>query len=486
MSAGSVDSSMATPPDLPLPDPPDRANPLDAPADGLVVASPARRRPFLVGSPTLEVVGDELDGVERATGEAGDLLRELRTGGGPCSNVLLGPRGLRRELVGPGGTVLETLLVADRRPGFVAQWAAPTEGGLALDLRWRVPDASAHRTSGSVVRVRGPRGPDRLFALVPGPGRWQMETGPEGLEVRARIVADTGPVTLLAGTVERPDGGDRLLRCLARVSVLEARARRHLERVRTELLATRTGVAEVDDGLAWAVARITDAHPRRAEPEGLDRLWLVAGLLSAGDHVGALRWLESPPTHPGDVLALGWWMKWTGDAGPVRAHRDAVRRVLEGPGPLTPFPSAIGSAARREWTDALEAVEGRRTDGAPEPATRTPGPVTLPMVGGSAPGDVDATVLDAVVGEVGGRTRSPIRDGGSDALRAWSLYNLGRPDEAYLPFRDHLARGTRSSAGLWAGRGTASEGRPTDGPGHTHDPVAAALVPAVLLLGLLG
>lgn len=474
--------------ELPLPDPPDRIGTLDAPSDTLVHGGPAGHRPFLAASRRIEVHGTESGGVDRVVAEGAEVLLGLRTGGGPCANVLLGPRGVRRELVGPGGTVLETLLVADRHPGVVIQWTTTTAGGLALDVRWDVPGRSvAQRSSGPILRVRTERGPDRLFALFPGTARWEMDAGPDGLGVRVRVRAHHEPVTLMAGTVASNDDGSALLRILGRSKVLENRTEAFLTNVRQELLRTRTGVAEIDDGLAWAVARTAGAHPLHrsaADPlaPSLARVWMVAGALAAGDVEGARSWIDAEPVDPAGALALGWWVRWTGDTAPFRRHRDATLEVLSRDRSRSAagraHSGAVGRAARTTVAEALEALGDEavaaslRRTAANGPAMSheagTPG-VTLPMLGDSTGIPTDEAVLAMVLGgpEAPASDLSSLQTssiaGVSRALRVWALYAADRSDEAYVLLRDHLAEGVRHG-----------------------DPLVAALVPAAVLHGLLG
>jgi hypothetical protein len=74
----------------------------------------------------------------------------------------------------------------------------------------------------------------------------------------------------------------------------------------------------------------------------------------------------------------------------------------------------------------------------------------------------------------------PGESGVDRALRAWALFTVGRPDHAYGLLRRHMADGLGNGAGVWPESGTA--GRESL-PG---DIVAAALVPAVFVHGLLG
>jgi len=434
--------------------------------------------PFLAASRWASVRGTELGGVTAVAVAGIDVLQALKTGAGTCANVLLGPRSLRRELFGAGGTVLETVLVSDRHPGVVAQWRASAGSGLALDVMWTVPGAAAaHRSARSILRVRPESGPDRLFALHPPPDTWEMESGARGLTVRVRVRAEEGAVTLLAGAVPAHDEGSDLLRSLAATEPLLVRAEAFAETVRTRCLAVTTGVPELDDGLAWAVARTAAAADPRGrllgDPEstGLTVLWTVVGALAAGERAVARDIVRESPTDIERVLALGWWVLWTGDARPLERHRSRALEIL------SPAPDdVIHRVARRVTLQALEALGDRSaaTHLRGQPAVR------LPTLTGSAKSDGGReAILSAVFGDVGPgihRARSGPR-GPERALCAWAHFACGHATEGYELLREHLTDGMRAGTGLWPSG---------DDSGSHYDPIAAALAPAVVLNGLFG
>jgi hypothetical protein len=197
----------------------------------------------------------------------------------------------------------------------------------------------------------------------------------------------------------------------------------------------------------------------------------VIGALAAGDREIARDFVERSPVDVADVLALGWWVLWTGDLVPMERHRSRALEILSADGG-----DVVHRAARRTTRLALEAMGERDTADrlGDRRAVRLP---TLVASGGS--GSDREAVLAAVLGEAsptvrgaGSGPRGPER-----ALRAWARFAGGRPEEGYALLREHLADGLRRGAGLW----------PTDeDEGHPHDPVSAALVPAVILNGLFG
>lgn len=492
---------MTSGPSLPIPEPPGPVAPLQGPSDALIHAAPAARRPVLLTSSRTRASGTEMEGVHRVSGDGQPLLAELRTGAGPCSTVLVGPREMRRELSGPGGTVLETLLVADRHPGMVAQWHTPGGGALALDVEWEVPGpVVAQRSSGAVLRVRPEKGNDRIFAFHPAPDTWDIRRDPGRLRIRVRVRGDEGRVSLLAGTAAPEDDGGALLTVLSGARALEARADAFARAVREERLATRTGVPGLDDVLAWAVARTSSAAGAGIHPGGgLDTLWLVAGALASGDHAAARALVAGPPADPAGVLALAWWVRWTGDTDLPGRHREAALAALKAGEEVATTPTAdlVLPAARDGLAEALEAL-GDRTAArllreappapAPSRARQSAAPrggVSLPMARGPGTAEDDRGAIGRAVLGAGGPS-SPIEperpgeEGVARALRAWALFATGRPDAAYPLLRRHMADGMTNGAGIWSGERDA--GRSPD----SGSDAAAALVPAVFLHGLLG
>lgn len=466
-------------PDRPLPLPakvPPEPGRLSGPSDALAHVGPAAQRPFLASSRCAAIRGSESGGIASIEVHGAPVLADLTSGAGACANVVLGPRSVRRELVGRGGSVLETATVADRQPGVVAQWVASGGGGLAVDVTWTVPGrASAHRSSGSMLRVRPEMGSDRLYHLDPAPGTWDMETRPDGLRVRVRVRADHGRVTLVLGTVPpRVDGSD-LLRALLGTEALNNRADAFSRNMRADRFAIRTGVVELDDALAWAVARTAGAGsmpPDGPSSPALETYWLVSGALAAGDLGTARALVDRTPESGADVLALGRWVLWTADSTPLIRHRDAALAVLG-----RNRDGIVERAARSALRRALEAA------GTPVGSTELDHTAAfkLPTVDAPSPGSghQDERLLTAIL--LGGPFPSGASvmatEGTNRALHSWALFSAGHPETGYGLLREHLAQGLRTGAGLWP-----------DGPeaGRFHDPVSAALVPAIVLCGLLG
>jgi hypothetical protein len=304
-----------------------------------------------------------------------------------------------------------------------------------------------------------------------------MATRPDGLEVRVRVRADEGRVTLAVAQVAPDQDGTDVLRALAGTEALATRAASFSRVVRADRLAIRTGVGELDDALAWAVARTAAASrsggvlhgPSR--PEELEPFWIVCGALAAGDRETARALVDRAPERIGDVLALARWVLWTADPGPLTRHRDAALTVLEENQDDTAY-RAARSTIRRALEAAGEALDGTGLEGA--------APIELPILAGpSGPGPRDGPLLAAIL--LGGPF--PVRPdvmtatGADRALCAWGLLSAGHPDVGYTLLREHLAEGLRTAAGLW----------PTGAESATfHDPVSATLVPAIVLCGLLG
>lgn len=450
---------------------PTTAPPLHGPSDTLARAAPARPRPFLLAVAGASARGIETRGVEAVERSGRLVLAGLSVAGATCGNVLLAPAHARRELAGPFGTAMEILLLTP--DGLVAQWTTATD----FELEVVVPGASACIEGGRLTVVG--RDGIRRIEIDPTPewGDVADGLGPAALlRVRARMRGASGPARLRATS-----GGDEAeitaaANRLARAR--EAHAESDALALRTRRLATRTGLPELDDGLAWAAARLDAAlgdadasvHELAAgEPFPFDpasrRAWTALGAVASGVR-------PAPTAEPASalgMLALARTALWRGErlraAASLPVEIDAAR-------------AAARRAALLALADALEPWEGKpHADGlrveANARARSSNGGLRLPTLGGTS-NDLLASALDLP-------GRSPFRAppgapaaGLARALTAWAFMNDGAIDAGFALFRRHLGDGFAAGAGLWS-----------DG-GRIHDPAAAALVPLVFLDGLLG
>lgn len=510
---------------LPEPTPPPGA--LRGPSDSLARAGSARGRPFALATARVHVTGSELAGVRAVSADGWPLLAELACDAGVSASVVMSPAEMRRELVGPGGSVLETVLAGDRMGGIVAEWrpAAPA-AARTMTLRWSIPvrgtigaladDAlEAWRTGEevlAVVRRLAPRAANHVLCqLTPAP-RWRVSAGVGRVRVEAVVaVPRDGRATLLAASGRTHDDAAAALRALAAAPAVEAR----LERSVTDLCSTRlcldTGVRELDDALPWAAVRLRGALGpsgfRRGSQNGgagdtvaplafpldddSDAAWAGFGALASGDVAAARRAADRGLDHPLHALLLGWIVGWTGDPGLLEVrHLDAVQAAA------SLDPAALDSARRTVWRAALdawleaaeclgdppwtEALRARRaTLDEPGPSPRAGRP--LPMVG-TPPSSADAphaALVEAVLAG-GRRWTPPVGDPDSAVergLRAWAAYASGYHAEGFRLLRSHLAAAFEVAPGSWRA-----------GPRHPRwdDAAAAGLAPAATLFGMLG
>jgi hypothetical protein len=491
---------------LVLPPLPSSGTPLHGPSDTLARADRARPRPFLLTAPGASARGIESRGIEGVECGGRLVLGRIEVRGASCGNVLLAPAQARRELVGRHGGVMEVLLLTP--DGLASQWTpsgAPPASALHLALE--VPGA-AWRAEGPRFTAAASDG-IRMLHVSPAPV-WSVREEPGILVLSADVDAHSAPVQLLAcAGDDAADAGARLAR-LARGG--EARAEGDLVAHRTRGLAARTGVDELDDGLAWAAARLDAAtgagrahvHDLAAgEPFPFDpgsrRAWTALGALAAGGRA-------EPPGSAGselELLALARASAWRG----TRMPADAVAWArAEGPRPAAGREVGTRAFAARDTTrvvspdgardvarsaallalaDATEPWQGKeRAQELRAAATRTTprapaGARRLPTLGSSAAASATLAATLAAALDLPGRARfvAPAEDpppGLLRALTAWACLNEGDVDRGFALYRRHLADGFAHGAGLWP-----------DGS-RIHDPAAAALVPLVFLEGLLG
>lgn len=450
---------------------PTAAPPLRGPSDTLARAAPARPRPFLLAVAGASARGTETRGVEAVERGGRLVLAGLSVAGAACGNVLLAPAHARRELAGPFGSAMEVLLLTP--DGMIAQWTASAD----FEVEIVVPGASAHAAGGRLT-VAGPDGIRRV-EIHPTPewGDPASGPGPAGLlRVRARMRGAAGPARLHA--TSGSDDAEVAAAASRLAHAREAHAESDALTLRTRRLATQTGVDELDDGLAWAAARIDAAlggadawaHELAAgEPFPFDpasrRAWTALGALASGVRPA----LAVPAASALETLALARAALWRGER-------------LRAPAPLPPETDAARASARRgallALADALEPWEGKPSaDGlradADARARTSKGGLRLPTLGGAS-SDLLASALD-LPGRSPAHGPLPAPPPGlARALTAWASMNDGAIDAGFALFRRHLEDGFAAGAGLWA-----------DG-GRIHDPAAAALVPLVFLDGLLG
>ena len=480
---------MFTDPSLALPATPYPLAPLPGPGDTLAYAGAARPRPFLLATGGCSLRGTETRGVDAAEHAGRLLLAGLAVRGAACGNVLLAPAQARRELLTASGSVVETLLVSAH--GVLAEWLGSGPGRGTSELVLVLPGISA-RAEGAFLRVDGADGV-RLLQLTPAP-EWRLEArGREGVLRAVAALSGPGAARLALTSGQDLARAEDALRHLTLMH--PARAHAHLTELRARRLATRTGVPELDDGLAWAVARLEAALPpggdrvhdlAAGEPFPLDpearRGWTALGAVAAGAPVHSLPDVGSPL----GVLARARLALRAGHR--VRTADFSALVARTDPRPADAARRTALRAALLEGADALEPWEGRAAADelraragtlTAAPAPLTGGAVRLPTVG--APPRLEDAAAAALAAALELPGRGPYRAPDADpprgvlrALSAWACLNEGQVERGFALYRTHLAEGLAHGAGLWP------EGA------RVHDPAAAALVPLVLVHGLLG
>ncbi len=410
-------------PDLALPRFAPDPGEIPPPRDGLVRASRADGRERVFAGARSLVRANGLAGVVSVETGGGALTGPIRLAAPPAANLLATPRTLVRERVGAGGGLRETLVVPERLPGAVIQWAgdAPARGWV-LDVELPLapsPDTRV-RVDGPLLRwaagSEGAGGVLQLTGPVDGAG-WTLMV--EQGRARARIAIHPHaqhPVTLLLSAVE---AHDRLPSLPALGAVSAHRRRDTLEPHDAPGLVVRTGVPDLDDGVAWARAairaRLVD-RGRERHVRGDALADLVRGALAGGEVDVARAALQDLGSTRADAEALALWVAWTGRPEPLLEARASLEPALaEAPDALRRRVAEAAEAGGDEaWAAELRRPVAR--DGGRRLPTLGGGddddaPVAPLLESGEGPPDAD-TLRRAM-----GRTCSDTSDWGVAALR---------------------------------------------------------------------
>ncbi|HSW28765.1 MAG TPA: hypothetical protein VLH75_04630 [Longimicrobiales bacterium] len=449
----------------------------------LGLAEPALARPgvagvapFLLEGERLAVTGTERHG-DHAFWVGGRLVAEgLATDAGAGVNLVAAPASLRRELLGPRGSLLELTLAVPTLPLAAVQWRTTQNGrwpgalGLRLTLLPRCGEVRYHVRGEGVRCVAAGDGGEMAVELRvhPEPAEWRVaEAAGGGIEVRASISAE-GPVTLLLAAGSQAAAAAAMA-AAPHLSAHELRAAADADVASRDALTVSTGVPELDHGVSWAAARARGGLLRGASGSAEGVFWAGLGAVGVGDATagqaavdalrchgsGSVPWRLGSPV-PADALATLLAARFTllsGDPdGALEALRllppeeVAARRATADPPAWALWALALGSLA-----DALRyaAVEGE-IRALREAAALGPPPgrvVRLPMAGHAPTGEG---------GEALGRLLSlsaplPAPPEPDTPLGAWALWAAPDPDAAWTAWRSLLGRGPAGGAG---GRGT--------------------------------
>ncbi|MHB1193522.1 MAG: hypothetical protein ACYC6F_10795 [Longimicrobiales bacterium] len=470
---------------------------------GLARPGAAGVAPFLLEGERLAVTGTERHG-DHAFWLGGRLVAEgLATDAGAGVNLVAAPASLRRELLGPRGTLLELTLAVPTLPLAAVQWRAPENGrrpgvlGLRLALLPGCAEVRYH-VQGEGVRCVGDEGRGELaveLRVHPEPAEWRVaEAADGGIEVRASVSAD-GPVTLVLAAGSRATAA-RAMAATPHLTAHELRAAADADAASRGTLTTSTGVPELDHGVSWAAARTRCGLLRGSSVSAEGAFWAGLGAVAMGDAsageaaVDALRchgsesvpWRLGSPV-PADALATLLAARLTLLSGdPARAlealrllppEEVAARRAGGDPPAWALWALALGSLADALRYAAAEAeIRALREAAA---LGRSQGPVVrLPMAGHPLTGE-GAVALGRLL-SLSAPLPAPAEP--DTPLGTWALWTAPDPDAAWTAWRSLLGRGLAGGVG---GRGTWDA--PTRPPGAAPE---AGILLCGLAHGLLG
>lgn len=400
---------------------------------------------------------------------------------GAVANIVQSPGLIRRERIGSTGAVTETVLVAPTLPLVWTQWR-PGPAASLPPVRVHLHGAWAPEgTTDRAVLLRAAEGSahpghDMLAIWVTGPARITVDGGraPRLTVQPAPDAAD--PITLVIA-----HGDERTLRG-ARTAAPHTSA--HARRAASgpdEGLALRTGVIEIDEGVAWARARL----PAIARP---GRLLPALAALACGDAQAARdAYGALPQGSAGSVILAARIAAATGDASAAMVCADLLDAASA---PLDP---ELGATAAAMLADGLRyaapeaRIESLRRMSA-ELRERASASVrsgrSLPMAGASAAPRRPAAgpwIAALVDGKPGAGSSPPEAAAASvNALRTAAAAFATNPDAAWATWRGILAEGLEDGPA-----GPASWDDPEAANESATESVTAELILA-LAHGLLG
>lgn len=351
---------------------------VDPALPGLQDARPAGVFPFLVEGESIWVYGT----ASRPELHVGAGRRRIVTikadGLGTAANLLLHPGMSRRDFATTGGTVVETALAIPTLPLVVVQWDGQGDG--------RPPSIEVfiHGAAGDVrsgdTEVSGPGGLE--IRLVPTATDVHLDDGEGGTRVTLLPVAE-GHVSLVVGL------GDADGRRSAPMAAA-GHARSHAVRAAAgpgEGLLLHTGIAEVDDAVAWLRTRLAGQARRLAgdtDPAVARSVGLAASAI--GDREASAKAVVS--TEVGSATRALLAGRHASVFGETREARECAARWTR-PGEEPPSPSPLVALAATELADALhmtgdaETVSKLRGLAASTPVLAPTGR-SLPMAGRTA------------------------------------------------------------------------------------------------------
>jgi hypothetical protein len=448
------------------------------------VAASAGAGPILLEGLGTRVVADHRGSVESIWIGGREIGGPVRAAVGRVANVVAAPGAMKREWVGPGGPLLETVLASRRQPLVAVQWSgdrAPSEISVSLRPRAADPDV---RLGSSRVDVADDEGTVSL-AVHPPPDDLTItraESGPVAI-VRPAVSSDT-TLLLAAGS---PRTVDTVLDSRGGWAAQLALAQQGPD----DGLRLLTGVGAIDDAVAWARSRLATAlslatvAATTRGPSAPNVLWATLAATAAGDRTAAGHGLDAmpPPPHGADAVerrafASAAVLRTFGDPRPALEAARALFAILAD--------DARGSQAARALAGALHGAAApdlvsRLRTLAPTVIEPTAGPRSsgraLPM---ARTADAETTLGAWLVTLLDGEPTTPLPAGRSPAESA--LYGLvsgfrSTPEQTWNDWRGLACGGLQGGPfgpGTW------------DGPDGTDEASGGLLLPrtAALILSL--
>lgn len=439
---------------------------LGAAVPALAVSGIASAEPFLIEGEAASAQGVLKGGIDRIRIHDRVVVRDLTLTGSLGVNFVLMPGALRRERTGPLGTITENVVVAPTLPFVAVQWSgSPVASDDALRLRLTPGDGQVqYDVQDGVLRAHGhDSGQSVALALHGGEGEWTVLDAGDGSLLVSHEMGGTGPLTLLIAA-----GNEAALRSAFAAAAHLAAHERRAACSSVDGVRVVTGVAELDEGVAWASSRVA-ASLRRSAVEGPGHLgigsshqvfWSGLGALAVADVETAglaVSLLEdmlgageaAQPEWPSGAMATLLAGRLALTSGDASAARQRAHFVLNEPS----SPSELSSGGVGLWALALEtladALRYTETDdriaeirqlAAQLPSAAAAG-TRLPMVGDRRP-DAGAFLTSVLAGGVG---TPPATDMSrlDETLHTWSKFGED-PDGAWGQWRTTLALGFAS------------------------------------------
>ncbi len=429
---------------------------LGAAVPGLAVSGTASAEPFLIEGEAASAQGVLKGGIDRIRIHDRVVVCDLTVGDSLGVNFIMMPGALRRERTGPLGTVMENIVVTPTLPLVAVQWSGSPvgdDGALRLTV---TPGGTQVRydVHDGVLRAVG-QDPDRSVAVVlyGGTGKWTLADEGDGRVLASHEMGGDGPLTLLVTA-----GSEAALRStLAAAAHLPVHERRAASST-TDNVRVVTGVAELDDGIAWASFRVRASLRRGAvTTPGHHAFWSGLGALAVADVESASRavaLLEGKlgageacqPAWPVDAMAALLAARLALASDDASAARHHARLILE----RVWSPRELPSDGARLWAFALETLADAlrytetddriaklRTLAAELPSSAADG-MRLSMIDDERP-DAGDFLRSVLAGGLGYAPQTGIRRL-DDTLRTWSGFGEDA-DGAWGRWRRTLSEG---------------------------------------------